>query len=273
LTPELTAAHVGDVRPQEVAYAEQLHTTIPESLRAAAQEPFCARALIYCLLLDPRTSIRAAQLTQLQARADSRDYAQVLRLADPVRELPDAARLPLVELTIPALRQMSPRQHQAFRAQVGELINADQYVSVFEYVLHCVLSRYLDADFQQVRPRARYGSPEKLGPQMAKVLSLLAWEGQPEQEERASSAFAAGMQTYLGRDAGFYGLLPREQCLLPAFDAALQVLGEAVPGIKRRVVESCAACILADRQVTVREGELLRAISATLGCPMPPLLV
>ena len=34
---------------------------------------------------------------------------------------------------------------------------------------------------------------------------------------------------------------------------------------------SGATCILADHQVTVREGELLRAISATLGCPMPPL--
>jgi hypothetical protein len=108
---------------------------------------------------------------------------------------------------------------------------------------------------------------------MAMVLSLLAWEGQPEQEEAARTAFAAGMQTYLGHDSSYYRLLPREQCPLLEFDAALRVLGEAVPDIKRRVVESCAACILADRQVTVREGELLRAVSATLGCPMPPLFV
>jgi Zn-dependent protease with chaperone function len=272
LTPEATAAHVGDVTSQEVAYAEGLHVTIPESLRAAAQEPFCARALIYCLLLDSRPAVRTPQLAQLQARADSRDYAQVLRLADPVRELPDAARLPLVDLTIPALRQMSPRQHEAFRAQVAGLIHADRHVSVFEYALHCVLSRYLDADFNRVRPQARRGTLEQLGPQMAKVLSLLAWEGQPE-EEAARTAFEAGMRTYLGRDSTSYQLLPRAQCPLLEFDAALRQLGEMVPDIKRRVVESCAACILADRQVTVREAELLRAISATLGCPMPPLLV
>jgi hypothetical protein len=59
---------------------------------------------------------------------------------------------------------------------------------------------------------------------------------------------------------------------LPEFDAALRQLGEASPDVKRRVVVGCAVCIMADRQVTVREGELLRAISDTLGCPMPPLV-
>jgi Zn-dependent protease with chaperone function len=273
LSPEATAAHVGDVTPREIAYAERLHDDIPEPLRAAAQEPFCARALIYSLLLDPRPNLRTVQLAGLQAGAEPRDYAQVLRLAESVRELPDAARLPLVDLTIPALRQMSPRQYQAFRAQVEGLINCDRHVSVFEYALHCVLCGYLDADYRKIRPRARYGSLEKLGPQMATVLSLLAWEGQPEEERAARTAFDVGIRTYLSQDSPDYRLLPREQCPLREFRAALLQLAEAVPEIKRRVVVSCAACIQADLQITVREVELLRAISATLGCPMPPLLV
>ena len=57
-----------------------------------------------------------------------------------------------------------------------------------------------------------------------------------------------------------------------AFHAALQTLRLAGPDIKKRVVASCAKCILADSEVTVRESELLRAICATLGCPMPPLV-
>ena len=101
----------------------------------------------------------------------------------------------------------------------------------------------------------------------AVVLSLLAWEGQPE-EGAARTAFDAGM-----RALGLGGtLLPREQCSLAAFDAALRRLAGAPPEVKRRLVNACAACILADEQVTVREGELLRAVCAVLGCPMPPLL-
>ncbi|HEY7155845.1 MAG TPA: M48 family metallopeptidase [Gemmataceae bacterium] len=269
---EAAASRVGTVTPPEVNYAEAMHADIPEPLRSAAQEPFAARALIYALLLDSREPIRAAQLAQLQGAAEPRDYEQTLRLAEPVRQLPDAAHLPLVDLTIPALRQMSPRQYQVFREQVEGLIYADQQVSIFEYALHCVLNRHLDADFRRVRPRVRYGSPAKLAPQVATVLSRLAWEGQAE-EEAARTAFEAGMRVYLGGDLGPYRLLPPAQCPLAAFDAALRVLAEATPDIKRRVVVSGATCILADRQVTVREGELLRAISATLGCPMPPLYI
>jgi hypothetical protein len=272
LAPEAAAAHVGQVTPQEVTYAEGLHTNIPDAVQLAAHEPFSARALVYCLLLDPQPAVRQVQLAQLQAHADARDYEHVLRLADTVRALPDASRLPVLDLAIPALREMSPRQHQVFRAQVNALIQADQQVSIFEYVLHCVLSRYLDADFNRARPRARYSSPAQLGRPMAKVLTLLAWEGQPE-EAKARTAFEIGMRSFLGDAARTYHLLPREQCPLPEFHAALQILAEAVPSLKRRVLMSCTACILADRKVTVREGELLRAISATLDCPMPPLEV
>ena len=272
LAPEAAAAHVGDVTPQEVSYAEALHAAIPEPLLAAAEEPFSARALVYCLLLDPKPTGREAQLARLRAEAEPRDYAETLRLAEPVRGLPDAARLPLVDLTVPALRQMSPGQHRAFRAQVEGLIEADQQLSLFEYALRCVLSRHLDAAFDQRRPRTHQRSPRRLAPQVVKVLSMLAWEGQPE-ADKAQAAFAAGMRSYLDGDDHVYRLLPRDQCPLAEFDAALRLLAGAVPGVKRRVVVACAACILADRQVTVREAELLRAISATLGCPMPPLTV
>lgn len=67
-------------------------------------------------------------------------------------------------------------------------------------------------------------------------------------------------------------LLSREQSTLAQFDAALRQLGQSPLPIKRRVVLACAACITDDGKVTVREGELLRAICAVLGCPMPPLV-
>ena len=35
---------------------------------------------------------------------------------------------------------------------------------------------------------------------------------------------------------------------------------------------ACAACICVDGTVTIDEGELLRAVSDCLGCPMPPLI-
>jgi hypothetical protein len=48
---------------------------MPDVLRVAAQEPFSAHALIYALLLDPRTDLRDLQLTRLKAAAEPQDFA------------------------------------------------------------------------------------------------------------------------------------------------------------------------------------------------------
>src|SRR5215471_3807116 len=186
---------------------------MPDVLRAAAQEPFSAHALVYALLLDPREDLRDLQLTQLKAGAEPQEIAETLRLVAPVQALPDTHRLPLLDLAMPALRQMSPRQYQGFRAQVEMLMIADQRLSLFEYTLRCVLHRHLDAQFlprRQVRPV--HSSPEKLAHPVATVLALLAWEGQPERDQ-AARAFDTGMRSFIGRDHT-HRLLPREQCSL-----------------------------------------------------------
>jgi Zn-dependent protease with chaperone function len=270
LSAEQSASRVGDVSPREIRYAEGVQEDVPESLRVAVQEPFGARAVIYALLLDPRPDVREFQQAQLQAAAPPQDFAETLRQAGAVQALPDRYRLPLVDLAMPALRQMSLSQYQAFRNKVETLIRADNRLSLFEYVLSCVLQRHLDAQFyRRPAPEQVWKSPHQVAGPMSTVLSLLAWEGNPEPGQ-AAQAFAAGMEAFLGSKSA-HRLLGREQDTLAKFDAALQALNKAVPGVKRRVVVACAACILADDQVTVREVEVLRAICDSLNCPMPLL--
>jgi hypothetical protein len=265
-------SRVGHVYPEVISYAQALHDSMPDVLRVAAQEPFSAHALVYALLLDPRADLRDLQLTRLKAGAEPQDLAETLRLVAPVQALPDTHRLPLLDLAMPALRQMSPRQYRAFRAQVEVLMIADQRLSLFEYTLRCVLHRHLDAQFlPQRQTHPVHSSPQKLANPVASVLALLAWEGHPEPDQ-AARAFDTGMRGYIGGDHT-HRLPPREECSLAGFDAALQTLNQSVPAIKRRIVVACTACILADRQVTVREAELLRAICDTLDCPLPPLVV
>jgi Zn-dependent protease with chaperone function len=266
------ASRVGHVDPEEISCAQALHDGMPHVLRVAAQEPFSARALVYALLLDPRADLRELQLTRLKTGAEPQDLAETLRLVALVQALLDTHRLPLLDLAMPALRQMSPRQHRAFHIQVEVLISADQRLSLFEYTLRCVLNRHLDAQFLPLRRmRPVHSSPQKLAHAVATVLALLAWKGQPDPKQ-AARAFDAGMRGYIGGDHT-HRLPPREECSLAEFDAALQTLDQSVPAIKRRIVVACAACILANQQVTVREAELLRAICDTLDCPLPPLVV
>ena len=257
---------------KELATPRRCTTACPTCSGLPPRSRSALTALVYALLLDPRADLRDLQLIRLKAGAEPQDFAETLRLVAPVQALPDTHRLPLLDLAMPALRQMSPRQHRAFRAQVEVLMIADQRLSLFEYTLRCVLHRHLDAQFlPQRQTRPVHSSPQKLAHPVATVLALLAWEGQPEPDQ-AARAFDTGMRGYIGGDHT-HRLPPREECSLAEFDAALQTLNQSVPAIKRRIVVACTACILANQQVTVREAELLRAICDTLDCPLPPLVV
>src|SRR5262249_26857643 len=141
------ASGVGHVDPEAISYAQELHDGMPDVLRVAAHEPFSAHALVYALLLDPRVDLRDLQLTRLKAGAEPQDFAETLRLFAPLRPRPHMPRLPPRDLAMPPLRQMPPRQHRAFRAQVELLMIADHRLSLFEYTLRCVLHRHLDAQF------------------------------------------------------------------------------------------------------------------------------
>src|SRR5262249_30685850 len=196
-------------------------------------------ALVYALLLDPRAELRDLQLTRLKAGVEPQDFAETLRLVAPVQALPDTHGLPLLDLAMPALRQMSPRQYRAFRAQVELLMIADQRLSLFEYTLRCVLQRHLDAQFlprRQTHPV--HSSPQKLARPVATVLALLAWEGQPEPDQ-AARAFDMGMRAYIGGEH-IHRLPPREECSLAEFDAAPQTLNQSLPPIQPRALARCA---------------------------------
>src|SRR5262249_54851720 len=155
-------------------------------------------AVIYALLLDPRPDVRELQQAGLQAAAPPQDFAETLRQAGAVQALPDRYRLPLVDLAMPALRQMSLGQYQALRDPVETLMRADDRLSLFEYVLRCVLERHLDAQFYR-NPATKqvWKSPHQVAGPMVTVLSLLAWEGSSEPGQ-AARAFAAGMEAFLG---------------------------------------------------------------------------
>jgi len=67
-------------------------------------------------------------------------------------------------------------------------------------------------------------------------------------------------------------LLPVSRCGVAELERALGRLERLSAPLKRRVILACTGCIAADREVTVREAELMRGIADAMGVPMPPLL-
>lgn len=263
--PAQAVERVGTVPAESTHYADDLLASLPDRLRVAIGEPFEARAVVFGLLLDRDPDVRSRQLEALAQRAYENTTELVLAFEGPLRKLPEAYRLPLVDLCIPVLRQMSPEQYEAFRRLVEVLINADGRLSVFEYVLGCVLERHLDEAFRgSTAPPAPPAAAVDMD--VLAVFAFLAWEGN-RTDAGATQAFEAARRHF-----GLSGTLPRRNGIsLEELDTRLHRLAGAPLRVRRRVLQACVAAILADGIATVREVELGRAISDVLGLPMPPL--
>ncbi len=269
--PAKAIAEIGTLDPQRLAYAAALLDAMPEPVTRMSHEPHGARALVYALLLDEDESVRKAQLGQLAAGADSQVDFETRKILPQVQQLDPRARLPMVEMALPALHQLSPNQYQVFRDNIRKLIEADQRISLFEFALRQMLMRHLGPQFGEMPKRAnRHKTIPPLVDPTVTVLSALARVGQKE-SNAIESAFRAGVDR-LKWSGQTLELCPPDNCGLKAVDAALQELAGATPQLKRAVLEACAATIGEDGEVTLEEGELLRAIADSLDAPMPPIL-
>jgi Zn-dependent protease with chaperone function len=260
---------VGQPSEAHIRYAAQLLESLPKALVSAAHEPYGARAVVYTLLLDRETGPRQVQLAHLAEAADPGVYQGTLRLAPLVAGLDVRARLPLVEIALPALRELTPAQEEVFRQNVVTLVQADNQIDLFEWSLHRILLHDLDAHRGKARPSAI--APRVLPSAQAAcelLLSMLAHAGHRD-AEGARHAFEQGRQHLQMPNAR---LRPGSDLRLDALDAALATLENAAPQAKRRILQAGVTAIMADRTVTAAEAELLRAVSASLGAPMPPLL-
>jgi Zn-dependent protease with chaperone function len=271
VTPAAFVAQVGAPQPEHLRYARALRETIPEPLQEASREPFSARAVIYGLLLDSDSGVRRAQLEMLEEHADPDVYKETQRLLPEFTKVIPQQRLPLVDLALSAMHSTTESQFRDFCANVQRLIHADRRLDLFEFTLQRILLRHLEQLSGKTKAASvQYKSLDPLRSELEVLLSILAYAG-TDDEDSASRVFAAATSKFWLTGAAL-DFLPKSRCGLPKVSEALDKLRFVAPKPKKQVIEACAACVIADREITVREGEILRAVCESLDCPVPPLL-
>ena len=258
---------IGQLTAGNLTMAAAMLDSIPQPLRVQVRTSTGAQALIYALLLDQKPAIRNPQLTLLSKHTDNAMVALVMKTALMTDTLDDVLRVPLIEMAFPALRQCGRDDYVKFRGVVEGLVNCDGKIDIFEYTLQAMLVRDLDVHFKLAsRLSTQYYAPKGVAQQFTLVLSLLAHAGHDDPAE-VSKAFGQAKAAF-----GFGGsLLPKSECTTRNLDASLRVLAHTAMPIKQKLLQAFTLCIWADGKVTPRERELIRAIAAMLGCPMPPL--
>jgi len=250
-----------------LAAATLLLDGLPPALAAAAREPFGARALCCAVLLDARPEVRARQLLLL---GEGPEGDEVKRLAPTLAAVDRPRRLALLDLALPALGAFSAPQRAQLQAELRRLAEADDRLSLTEWVYLRVIDRRLarlGTAGRPVRPRAF--TVEQVSVECRELLGLLARVGS-RQEAAAQAALDAGVAAL--RLTPTWRLPPVSEQGSIKLDAVLGVL-EATPfELRARVLRACEACASSDGALTDGEVELLHAVADAVGMARPPRL-
>jgi hypothetical protein len=252
--------------------AGEIRDALSERLQDALHDALGASAVIYALLLSEDNGVRGRQLDFLTRKAGQPVRDEMLRLEHEIQNLPRDHRLPLIDLAIAGLRQLSPKQYFQFKEIVDALVRMDGSISLFEYALQSVVLHHLSPQFEPPpRKVIEFYSFKPLVGDATVLLSALAYLGS-DHPTIAQAAFERGAALVMRATRSQVPILARSKCTLDLVDASLKRLCRAVPQIKKNVLHACALTVAADGKLDRREAELLRAIAATLDCPLPPFV-
>lgn len=259
---------VGNPEGKHLDYADALVKQIPPLFLEAAREPSGARAVVYFLVLSKDESVRDKQLGVLQDSADVGVFDELQKLCQSTPEIAAEQRLPLVTIALSSMRQLSQNQYQLFRGNFKTLVEIDKKMSLLEWSLQKIVMHSLEAVFgKDEAPYFGRKSLKNCKKSVAVLLSILTHstvqDGISNEETFAAGADALKLSLQL---------IPVSKIDFDTLNNALDELADLKPLQKPALLKACVSSITADGKIQAIETELLRAVAATIDCPVPPLL-
>jgi Zn-dependent protease with chaperone function len=260
----------GQVTPQAVNHSLKILVSIPDKIKTELSDILGSILITCALLFDKDPAVKSSQIESLQKVVPAAIIRQTLLYDKELQDLNPQLRLPIIDLALPSLRQMSARQYTKFQEIIQILVEADTKLSLFEFALQEIITHRLGATFRRKKKETVYKNIDSLALDAANILSMLANVGHSE-EAAARAAFNFGWAKLHISDSR-RDLLPATKVPFRALHVAMQRFSRATPGVKKTILDACAHCVLHDQKVTVNEIELLRAVAYSFDIPLPPFI-
>ncbi len=269
---ETIAESVGQPDQEHVEYAKQLRQSIPASLYDAAHSAELAYLLTVALVLDRSGRTTDRQLSLVREQLGQERAQIVQRYYDKLRETSSEVRLPLLEISFPALK-LRPIPELAYLVSLASrIIEQDGDIELYEYCYYRIMTSNLG---QAIDPRGKRSaikaSRAELRAAVAQVLSTISDYGHDNDDERVA-AFRAGTAT-LGKWAQQLVYKSDRQTSIAKLDRSLDILLGLNTKGRESLLHAISAAASHDGHLAVAEAELIRAVCATLNYPLPPILV
>lgn len=266
-TAGAVAGLVGNPGTIHMQVARDIRKSVPEAIVMAGRHPQSARALLLALALDSNPEARERQKQFISGQLGFQAAAGISQLQSSIDALEPEQRMPALLRAFPALRQLTRDERLQLLSTLNGMLQREGRVSLQNYVLRKLAQMHLR---DEVTPttRTRQLPLSVVQKDVQVVFSVLAQNGNADA--------TAARRAY---EAGVHHLLPRER---PSFvslahwaqpmDLALGRLDQLAPIMKEQLVEALVKTVTHDQRLTLGEAELLRAVCATVHCPLPPLV-
>lgn len=261
------AGLVGNPGTIHMQVARDIRKSLPDAIVAASRHPQSARTLMLALALDSNPEARERQRQFISQQIGYQTADGVAGLLSAVDALEPELRMPALLGAIPALRQLTRDERMQLMSTLNGMLQREGRVSLQSYVLRKLAQVHLNDDLNPVA-RTRQLPLSAVQKDIQVLFSVLAQHGHTDA--------AASRRAY---EAGVHHLLPRQR---PSFvnlahwaqplDLALSRLDQLAPIMKEQLVEALVKTVTHDQKLTLGEAELLRAVCATVHCPLPPLV-
>ncbi|MGD8880900.1 MAG: M48 family metallopeptidase [Desulfobacterales bacterium] len=260
----------GHITAADLNHGMALLAAIPHKVKNDLNDILGSILITCALLLDRDPAVKTRQIKNLQTVVSAAIIRQISIYENELKDVNPQLRLPILDLALPSLRQMSIRQYAKFKEVIQILVAADAQLSLFEFALQEIITHRLGATFKGHKKEIVYRNIASLALDAVNILSKLAHVGHPE-EAAARAAFNAGWAKLRIRDSR-WDLLPATKVTFRALHIAMKKFSLAPPGVKKTILDACAHCVMHDQTVTANEAELLRAVAYSFDIPLPPFI-
>lgn len=258
---------IGEPSSQHIALAVSNLSQLPDEILEDAHSSFGACLLMHCLLMELATpATEKKQLAILQAGLNPQQFSSLMAIRTKASWVSRDLYLTLIDLCLPALKQLSAIQYRTFMSHLSQLIVADEHISVFEWCIFKILRYNLDQNAQTKEKRIDLNSAGWATEALLSVLSLVG-----STDEKAAKTAFDHAQALLSLPKQLNFKLEYKDNT-EALEKATDLLKDLKPLQKPKLLKAMASCINADEIVSPAEAELLRAVASLLDCPIPPLL-
>lgn len=272
LSPEVVTANVAHPDKRQIDYAIQLRQTFPELLYDAAHSSELAYLLPIALILDPSGRVLGRQLSLARKLLGEQRAGIIEQYYDALAKIDAAYRLPLLAVAFPALRRRPPPELEYLIDLTRRMIDIDGETDLYEYCFYRLLvSSLANAIDPSRKPKQRRATRKPVREAAVDLLRIVAQHGH-QNDDAGEAAFRAGLKIF-GNWASAAPYDSRREFSAAVLDRHLDMLVALNGEGRQMLIKAISAVIISDGKLTTTEVELMRAICASLECPLPPILI